>query len=321
MLASDSQVVATASIYPLAPRSVPGAVEDLQALIDIPLDEALSWARLRAAEILVELRDPDLQRLLRTEPSAVDRTAVEDAVTVLDDARGDVEQCPDPSVMVATTSRGLPPAASPAPRVPAATPAAPVPPVQTITRPPETDALGVPASPAAPVPPVRSRVTASAVLHPAAVSPVPAAAPPKPSSSAAASRRRERAAEHAERMARRLRRQFASRQALLGRATPSLIRAPARTTAASEPDPPVLTRALALIEARRWKDAIAPLEEAVRLRPSQKLRALLGVVHARRAAVERDFSSARRHYESVLAMVPEHAVAQRELLMISAVSG
>ena len=83
----------------------------------------------------------------------------------------------------------------------------------------------------------------------------------------------------------------------------------------------MLAKALALIEARRWKEAIGPLEVAVRQRPSPQLHALLGVVVARQAAVERDFPSARRHYEEVLAMDPEHAVAQRELLMISAVSG
>lgn len=88
-------------------------------------------------------------------------------------------------------------------------------------------------------------------------------------------------------------------------------------TRPSRPPRPV-DRALELVSQRRWAEAVPSLEQALKERPSTKLEVLLGIVRARQSAVEGDLSTARRHYESVLAKQPNHEVAQRELLMVAA---
>ncbi|MEM7154817.1 MAG: PilZ domain-containing protein [Myxococcota bacterium] len=126
---------------------------------------------------------------------------------------------------------------------------------------------------------------------------------------AGARRRVGRLVERGERLARKLQRRE--------HAVPKLKPRSPRPSAPGHSAP--MKVALQHIQARSWADAIKPLQEALQLQPSNELEVLLQIVRARQAAVERDFATARRHYEAVLAGNPEHAVAQRELLMISAV--
>ena len=76
--------------------------------------------------------------------------------------------------------------------------------------------------------------------------------------------------------------------------------------------------ALKMISDKRYAEAAQQLEALLVERPEPRLRVLLSVVNARRAIKDRDFSRARSCYQSVLQMDPNNALAQRELLMLSA---
>jgi uncharacterized protein (TIGR02266 family) len=81
----------------------------------------------------------------------------------------------------------------------------------------------------------------------------------------------------------------------------------------------LVDEALQLVAEKRYGAAIQRLELALQRSPSLRLRVLLCVVQARHALTERDFSLARARYEAVLELDPANALAQRELLMLSAV--
>ncbi|MCA9707640.1 MAG: hypothetical protein KDK70_17455 [Myxococcales bacterium] len=66
-------------------------------------------------------------------------------------------------------------------------------------------------------------------------------------------------------------------------------------------------------------EAAERLERAVRDRPQPRLRVLLGVVRARQAVKEQDYERARVCYRGVLELDPHNSLAERELLMLSAV--
>ncbi len=76
--------------------------------------------------------------------------------------------------------------------------------------------------------------------------------------------------------------------------------------------------ALKMISDKRYVEAAQQLEALLVERPEPRLRVLLSVVNARRAIKDRDFARARSCYQAVLQMDPNNALAQRELLMLSA---
>jgi uncharacterized protein (TIGR02266 family) len=97
-----------------------------------------------------------------------------------------------------------------------------------------------------------------------------------------------------------------------------------RTSMTAPPPPPrdesraLVDEALRLVADKRYAEAAERLELAVQRRPELRTRVLLCVVQARQALTERDFVRARARYEAVLQLDPGNALAQRELLMLSA---
>lgn len=73
--------------------------------------------------------------------------------------------------------------------------------------------------------------------------------------------------------------------------------------------------------ARAYDDAERLICTALRAEPQDdEAQLLLHLVRARRAAVSRDFGTAKRLYESLLRRDPDHAAAKKELIMISALA-
>ncbi len=71
--------------------------------------------------------------------------------------------------------------------------------------------------------------------------------------------------------------------------------------------------------AKRYEEASQVLGRAIQTRPEHlPTRTMLGIMLARGALAARDLATARVHYEGVLELDPEHATAQRELLMVAA---
>ncbi len=101
--------------------------------------------------------------------------------------------------------------------------------------------------------------------------------------------------------------------ALLRRREPT---SPASSPAAARRG--AIDQALRLAADKRYVEAIERIEGELQRAPSQRLRALSCVVQARQALSERDFPRARARYQDVLALDPGNEVAQRELLMLSA---
>lgn len=95
-------------------------------------------------------------------------------------------------------------------------------------------------------------------------------------------------------------------------------RAPAAAPVNRGSQSPLVDEALRLVAEKKYLAAIERLERALERTPEPRLRVLLCVVQARQALTERDFPRARTHYEAVLELDPENEVAQRELLMLSA---
>lgn len=108
---------------------------------------------------------------------------------------------------------------------------------------------------------------------------------------------------------------------LVGRSERLTTQLERREPAAAPPRSEHRTRvdeALRLLADKRYAEAAERLEQALRRKPDQRLRVLLCVVQARQALTERDFSQARARYEAVLQIDPDNEVAQRELLMLTA---
>lgn len=80
----------------------------------------------------------------------------------------------------------------------------------------------------------------------------------------------------------------------------------------------LVDEALRLVADKRYREAAERLELVLERKPDPRLRVLLCVVQARQALTERDFARARERYEAVLQLDPSNEVAQRELLMLSA---
>lgn len=80
----------------------------------------------------------------------------------------------------------------------------------------------------------------------------------------------------------------------------------------------LVDEALQLVAEKRYGAAIERLELELQRSPSTRLRVLSFVVQARLALTERDISRAHACYESVLALDPGNEVAERELLMLTA---
>lgn len=80
----------------------------------------------------------------------------------------------------------------------------------------------------------------------------------------------------------------------------------------------LVDEAMRLVADKRYAEAAQRLELAVQRKPELRTRVLLCVVQARQALTERDFPRARARYEAVLQLDPGNELAQRELLMLSA---
>jgi uncharacterized protein (TIGR02266 family) len=166
-------------------------------------------------------------------------------------------------------------------------------------------------SPASPAKDAASRV---------GVESAPPAPPPKAAPPAAVEPDAEKAQQRASRSARRTMDGLVERSEQLAAQLKRREPKPREPQAAPPRDEQrvLVDEALRLVAEKRYLEAIERLELALQSKPEPRLRVFLCVVQARQALTERDFLRARERYEAALQLDPSHELAQRELLMLSA---